>query len=279
MNRPGWNPIRRNRNLGTPKAGHSSDNFLTIPTTWVRDVIYDPYSEGPWARVVTLDSAGGPLQLVVERPRSGYTHPCTPEDIEEVLQRIPPADIAELRAIVLRQPTKKESILRPVWGSICFNDSVRGREGPAIYLDAQQSPLEIRWGRKLLPGDEQELDRLRAAGFSVESSRRSFTITGTHDAVRRTVLFHTLPHEIGHLVDYQRFLATQVPAGEETERERFRRWFSRRRPLKEKEEFADRYATELYRRWFAHGGLDPSSTVESIRARGLDPNWFGRFST
>ncbi|CAN7504086.1 hypothetical protein LJR118_003525 [Acidovorax sp. LjRoot118] len=29
--RPGWNPVRRNRNIGTPAQGHGEDNRLTIP--------------------------------------------------------------------------------------------------------------------------------------------------------------------------------------------------------------------------------------------------------
>jgi hypothetical protein len=39
MRRAGWNPTRRNRNIGTAKSGHGLDNSLVIPSpryeSWV----------------------------------------------------------------------------------------------------------------------------------------------------------------------------------------------------------------------------------------------------
>jgi hypothetical protein len=34
MQRPGWNPVRRNRNVGTAKQGRGRDNRMVIPSNW-----------------------------------------------------------------------------------------------------------------------------------------------------------------------------------------------------------------------------------------------------
>lgn len=38
--RPGWNPTKRNRNIGTKKQGHGRDNRLVIPQAWPEDRIF-----------------------------------------------------------------------------------------------------------------------------------------------------------------------------------------------------------------------------------------------
>ncbi len=61
MTRPGWNPTRRNRNLGTAKAGHGLDNRLVIPASrndprryWER--LRDPVSVAVGAFTILVES-------------------------------------------------------------------------------------------------------------------------------------------------------------------------------------------------------------------------------
>jgi len=34
--RPGWNPVRRSRNIGTARQGHGENNRMVIPESWHR---------------------------------------------------------------------------------------------------------------------------------------------------------------------------------------------------------------------------------------------------
>jgi hypothetical protein len=40
MRKPGWDPRRRNRNIGTPKAGRGRDTRFTIPEPWSDTRLY-----------------------------------------------------------------------------------------------------------------------------------------------------------------------------------------------------------------------------------------------
>lgn len=239
--RAGWNPTRRNRNIGTAKRGHGQDNRLVVPKAWPDDRVFWEVLREP----VVVRRRG--LAFVVEPPRPGSFHACTPDDIRAVLDFAPPADVNALDAVVLRQPTRKQELLRPVWGRLAFFAGL----GTAIYLDAQW-PRPIRWSLSLDPEDARELERLRADGHPVRRDRRGWVVEPTWASIRVTQLHRTLLHELGHLVDWNRGAA-------------------RARTRRAKEDFAHRYAAEVGARV-----VRTQEVVDAarLRADGLDPAWF-----
>jgi hypothetical protein len=56
--RPGREPTRRNRNIGTSKQGHGQDNRMVIPSRWPDDRVYFEVLRNP---VPVVRRAGGVL--------------------------------------------------------------------------------------------------------------------------------------------------------------------------------------------------------------------------
>ena len=196
----------------------------------------------------------------VEPPTRDCCYACTVDDVARLLSEVPVDDWAGISSIVFRQPTRRQDLLRPVWGRVVFDTTVAGVSGSAIHLDAQDPRQEIRWSPSLGPDDQKELSALAADGHRVTRSRRWWSIRPTFDSTRATLLYRTLLHEIGHHVDWCR--ATPEL------------YF--KRPLQERERSADRYAmalrTELERR-----GVIPFDRIRDDAAKGadgLDPRWF-----
>ena len=200
MNRPGYNPTRRNRNIGTENAGYGQNNRLVIPAAWADDRRYYEKLVNPIEVAVKVRSVS--LQILVEPPLIGFAHACTIDDIEHLLQLVPVAHFQAFRLIVLRQPKRKERNLSPTWGRWVYWSNIGVHSGSAIYLEAQDLSRPIRWSTSLTPDYARELDRLHEDGHMVSSGKRSHLITCTLDSTRRTQLYRTLPHEIGHYVHY-----------------------------------------------------------------------------
>lgn len=255
--RPGWNPVRRNRNIGTPAQGHGEDNRLTIPESWHdRGVYYERLGDCP---TFTQRVNGHYLRFFVEPTRTGWFHPCSVEDAMEILSNVPAQDLAILDFIVMRQPTRKQRILRPVWGRAVFAFEKAPHAGTAIVLEAQHLGPTV-WRNALDPQDQRELDRLQADGHQIRKTRRSITITPTAANLRNTVLYRTLLHELGHHVDYRRFTGDA--------------WDSR--PSAQKEDFAHRYAAEQMAALRQVGAVpfDPQRDAALRQDKGLKDEWF-----
>jgi hypothetical protein len=101
----------------------------------------------------------------------------------------------------------------------------------------------MRWPRSLSPDDRRELERLRAAGFAVEETPRHHLITLTGAMCRRYQLLRTVPHEVGHWVDYRKHVLDAWPPDTTPVRSDdayVDLWLQR--PHLEREQAADRYA-------------------------------------
>ena len=273
MNRSGYNPTRRNRNIGTEKSGLGQDNRLVIPWAWADDRIYynrliDPVEIEIKIRSVTT-------HVIVEPTLDGFTHACTVDDISKLLQMIPVHHIEHIKAFVLRQPKRKEQILAPVWGRLVYRTDVCGHSGPTVYLEAQERQLVQKWSKSLSPDYAKELDRLRRDGHLIETDKRRHTISSNVESIRNTQLFRTLPHEIGHYVDY----LTKVEDPCRTDRSNWSvlndKYHSR--PSQEKEAFAHRYGDEFRQRLTSEDLLpfDRMFDPAKIQKMGLNPSWFG----
>src|SRR5690348_9853529 len=101
MTRPGWNPTRRNRNLGTAKSGHGQDNRLVIPSNR-RDPRPFWSRLGPHA-TVTRTIWGRPVTFLVEPVRASSVHACTVDDLFQMLELFA-SDWYWVRLFILRQP-------------------------------------------------------------------------------------------------------------------------------------------------------------------------------
>jgi hypothetical protein len=263
MKRPGYNPIRRNRNIGTENAGYGQNNRLVIPEKWTESRRYYEKLKNPVFVPITVWSA--PLHVVVEPPLPGFVHACTVEDIIHLLEFIPAAHFSDIRMIVLRQPKRKERILSLVWGRWQYFSEIGNLSGSAIYLEAQDIRSPKKWPNSMNPEDALEMERLQGDGHEITLEKRFYSFVSTLDSVRNTQLFRTLPHEIGHYVHLQQFL--ELPNGDE----RYRNI-----PSQEKETFAHRYADEFRARMKETYRIpfDRIVSEHNLKQQGLKPEWF-----
>jgi hypothetical protein len=266
---------RRNRNIGTAKAGHGQNNRNVIPRRQLEGVRYYERLTSPV--VVTREFGDHIFTFIVEPTREGSFHCCTVDDVCEVLRLLPERHHENIALIIFRQPTRRQETLRSVWGRMAFARHVAGHSGTAIYLDAQEVPWIAEWPRCLSLDEQQELERLRRDGHHVESQRRGHVIRSGADAIRATQLFRTLPHEVGHNVDYNRFYERADAAYSSTD-PGFDYVLNRydARPTSEREAFAHRYADE-FRQAMIDAGHFPFPQIrdeERMRLSGLDPDWF-----
>jgi hypothetical protein len=241
--RAGWDARRRNRNIGTAARGRGQDNRLVIPCRGPR---YEPF----WAcltdfRAVTRAVWGKPLTVLVEPTRAGCVHPCTPDDVFALLAHVPARDREGLALVVLRQPKRKEQVLSPCWGRLAYHAEIGEHKGPAIILEAVDlARPRTRWDRSLGPEVSAELDRLRADGHLIRPDRRGYVLEMTLEGARSTQLYRTLPHEVGHWVDYLQ--RVKRPSRSKPSSAWGPLWDRyHQRPAAEKEGFAHRYADGL----------------------------------
>lgn len=232
--RPGFNATKRNRNIGTSKRGHGQNNRLCVASPVA---VAGPFWEqlGRY-QVVKRICGGRDFPIFVEETREDCVHACTVDDVARVLNLLPAQDYARLSAVILEA----------------------------------QPPDRTWWREKSMdPADSAEIERLAVDGHQIRYTRSRIQVQSSLQATRATQLYRTLPHEIGHLVDY----TTKVPSADESSgitideqidlSEKY--W---QRPSQEREAFAHRYADEFRSRMFCSGEL-PFSRIESWCADGL----------
>lgn len=272
--RAGWNPTRRNRNIGTSKQGRGKNNRLVIPESWHSSKIYWESLNNPVAVPQTVN--GKPLTILVEPTNPGFVHACTIDDIVALLGHIPNYHLEQITTLVLRQPKKKENLLKPMWGRLQYWSDVGPYSGPTIYLEAQLVDTPVKWSRHLSPDDDKELARLKADGHKITRDKRYYFLSNDLQAIRNTQLYRTLPHEIGHYVDY--LVHVEEPSNA-VKNEAERDWITNQywsKSTLDKEAFAHRYAEEFYTRMNKKGILpfDRICHPEKMKEQGLDPAWF-----
>ena len=241
--KPGYNPIRRNRNIGTPKQGHGQNNKLSIPQPAVTmKTFYERLGEYSRSEV---EINGKRYTFAVEATRRDSQHACSIDDVVRVLEHIPPDDLTGLDLIVFRQPTRKEELLSSVWGRLIYAYEFENRTCPAIILEAIDYTRQIHWSKHLSVDDHRELQRLIEDGHQIVDTGRYFEAPYKPANVRNTQLFRTLLHEIGHYVQYMNVVERPANANADDIGE----WLKRSAyygsiPTLEKECFAHRYAAE-----------------------------------
>jgi hypothetical protein len=279
--RSGWNPTRRNRNIGTSKQGHGENNRFVVPRSWA-DSVYE-WKRVPEHVVVRRKVWGVDLPIVVEPTRRGSLHACTVDDIARMLNLLPcdhidpPNEIPGIQGVVLRQPTRKEEALRPVWGRVGFAVDVGPLCGPVIFLEAQPVPLLLKWTGRLRVDGQQELARLTDMADQNRFDGRHHHLTFSLAGIRRVQLYHTLPHEVGHWVDM--YKTVELPSLHEDyaywEKCWDRYW---QRVTEERESYAHRYATEAVQGLRECGQIPFPRQIDlgSLQAENLRPEDFVR---
>ncbi len=266
--RPGWDPTRRNRNLGTPKAGHGLANRMVIPESWNDFRAY-------WAKLTNaVELTLGGYTLLVEPCPPGLVHAVSIDDVVRMVAHVPRTDVSRIKAVVLRAPSKKQLLLASVWGRLAYFADFGSVQGPAVILEAHPKGYCFELPLSLSPDEAEELERLRGDGHEITRTKRSWKIHTTVESVRSTQLFRTLPHEVGHYVQYDREVRQAALRGERSAADLEDHYFTK--PLREKEDFAHRYARELVEQLSRDGRVPFARLGDAARAKrfGLDPAWF-----
>lgn len=241
-----WNPIKRNRNIGTSKQGHGQNNKLTITQPYVVSKSF--YERIDTYRKFEKIINGHLFTLVIEATRKSCYHACSINDVEKMIENIPVSDYGDLKLIVFRQPKRKEEILSPVWGRLIYSYEFEDNYFPAIIIEAVDYSRKFTWNRSKTQEDQKEFERLKMDGHHFLESKRNFSSSFKIHNVRNTQLYRTLTHEFGH---YKQYLeVVEKPGNEE---EDFEEWDKRHEkylkiPSVEKEAYAHRYADELLKK-------------------------------
>lgn len=250
-------PERRSRNIGTSRQGHGQNNRLQIPESWRDMHIYYEKLQNPV--IVKRFVCDKEYVFLIEPTLIDYTHSCTVDDIERMISLLPSDDVQNVDLIVLRQPTRKQKILSSVWGRLAFFYETEHYSGTAIVLEAQKVDEPLEWSKSVNPERKRELQRLERDGHQIRTDSRKMIIHTNLECCRNTQLYRTIPHEIGHYVDY---LNDEDAFDSKTS--------------KDKEDFAHRYADEFNVKMKKSGKL-PFKRIfdeEKIKADDLCVDWF-----
>lgn len=270
----GWNPNRRNRNIGTAKQGHGQNNHQTVPTGFPQDRIF--YEHIVNAIVVLRTILHHNMTFLVEPTQLGCIHACTVDDICHILQFLPAEHVEGIDVIILRQPTRRQAMLCPVWGRFVYYSGIGKYSGPAIYLEAQDLKERWRWDTSMSPDEQKELTRLYKDGHQITQTKRYYEIASTLEAIRCTQLYRTLLHEFGHYVDW--LTHSLIPSTETNDpdecghiRERFDS-----KPAREREAFAHKYADTIREKLTSQGNMpfDRIFNHQKMTQESINPQWF-----
>ncbi|NNE83490.1 MAG: hypothetical protein HKN28_05925 [Alphaproteobacteria bacterium] len=161
---------RRNRKIGTPDFGWRKQNRMVVPNSWHDEFYF--YERLGRHTATEVDLLGQTVTFLEEPARPGSTYGCSPRDVLHVLSQLPAEDVAGLKMLVMRQPTRKQELMNGVWGRCVFDARFGPRKGPGIMLEAIDLMGRYRWSGKLSLHDHEELARLSEDGHRIIRDRR-----------------------------------------------------------------------------------------------------------
>jgi hypothetical protein len=192
---------------------YSMDKF----SNWSR---FDPFSSEldtvPWdARPHTTFQLpdGSTIGIVVRDLHPRFVAPVSPEDVCDMLRRVPEEFLKGLHFVALLGGTAKQEkvALGKLFRYGCYGTA-------RIYLHAYPKRLlRVRRKRPPRPHVAQEYERV---GAIIAQDKNGWTLEFTPDALRAFYLYEVLLHEIGHHVDPHVFSRKTAKA------ERFAEWFA-----------------------------------------------------
>ncbi|MGB0951805.1 MAG: hypothetical protein ACPG31_01140 [Planctomycetota bacterium] len=245
---------------------------MNIPDPWVEEDRY--YERLKKAISLSLKVHGREVPFLVEPPAEDFYYAVTPEEMEVVLNLLPPRHVVDLEYFVLRQQKAKELLFESKWGCFRVFSTTGKYMGRSIHLCSQRKVDVIPWAKSLSKCNAEELKRLEGDGHRITSDARKYYIHTSLDSNRNTQLFRTLPHEVGHHVDAME--QYEWPGEDEHEAWEllFDRYYSR--PSREREDYAHRYADEFFRRQVELKNLPfpRIMNLERFEGFGIRPEWF-----
>jgi hypothetical protein len=121
---------------------------------------------------------------------------------------VPLSDWEGMQVVVLRQPRRKEEVLASVWGRLSYSAELANGQGkviyagPAITVEAVNPSKRFKFGKSLSADAASELERLVSDGHKLRRGARHHTFDLSLESCRATQLYRTIPHELGHWVDF-----------------------------------------------------------------------------
>jgi hypothetical protein len=196
------NPARRSRKIGLTEGGRVIDgrplekwSRAFPPQTWEKLA-----AEGPKGRIIR------------ENPSRNYFHPCSADEIREVLKKLPAKLTDQVSAIVLRRTPKIDEHLA-VEARCLYR---------CVILNAFPKDCLMRWPER------PPQAALRHYGWwcakPLIERKGQWLLQWTREELKQYYLYHLLLHEIGHIND------------------------PHRRSRKRREEYAEQFALEWARK-------------------------------
>lgn len=240
-----WRPERRNRNIGTSRSGRSKTNDMRVPESWQDkngnySLFYERLDVASHQQVAVGDFN---FQLLYEEPRQSYSYGCTVSDVTRVLNAVAKLSINLPDVIAFRQPTRKQQQQKPVWDRFLYFAEFGKHEGTAIILEAQELGETLKWSKRMSLDDRAEFDRLVADGHEFQEAKRHHYAELREYAVRNTLLYRTLLHELGHLAHYHHDVLDERTGLDQNHDVASELYFSK--PSSEREVFAHTFAENL----------------------------------
>ena len=169
------NPIRRSRKIGLTQGGRVKGGRAY--EKWSR-----VFTQDIWAKLSESDLK---WQFLVENPSRDYYHPCSTDEIEQVLKLLPGTLTENIRAIVLRRLPKL--------------DEQRGVEARKIYhciiLNSFPRSRKYYWDRKPEMKTFHHFDHWCKNWYQKNDQ---WILEWRKEEIKRYYLYHLLLHEVGH---------------------------------------------------------------------------------
>jgi hypothetical protein len=265
----GYNPTRRNKNIATSAQGFKKRNAFDIPSSSNDERAFYTKLIDPVEIECSLSRHY--FTCLVEPVKTGFRYYLSVSDVIEVLKLIPEADRVDVKVIAFRQPKRKERIFSSVWGRMAYWTDFGQHRGTSIVIEALPLNYSYRLEKNLEPYFAKEIEALRQDGHMIDITKRHIEINCPPEAIRTTQAFRTLPHEIGHSLDYQQKVDRPYERGEADYETLRGLYFAR--PKLEREAFADRYADSVMAP-FRQRALIPFSPLPNLSDTNLKPEWF-----
>jgi hypothetical protein len=237
-----YNPIRRNKNIGTAKQGHGQNNKMLISQPAIIQKSFYECLNTYQKEVKEIN--GKNYIFVVEETRINSKHACSTSDVAQIIEQIPSEDLEGLSLIIFRQPKRKEEILSPTWGRFIYSYEFENDYYPAIIIEAIDYSKKFKSQKTLSLESQKELEKLISDGHKIIDTGRFYEFEYQIENVRKTQLYRTLLHEIGHYVHYLNIVERPAKEDEEIEEWEKRNDYYFSLPSVEKEQFAHNYAKQ-----------------------------------
>lgn len=189
-----YNAVKRNRNIGTKKSGFKKQSNYKIPDKFLSE----SYSKADKSQVFVHNR---PITFYIDKLKNGYDHACTIEEVISVLNQLPAEDVCGIKNIYFHQPSRKKEIFTPMWGSLRYYAGPNF--SPIIIINAQKIPFVYKSNLEVIPFWKDELEFLKKNCESYTLTKRKHILVFQKEHIKQIQLYRTVPHEIGHWVDFK----------------------------------------------------------------------------